>query len=389
MIRDLIDPMKELMQDLPKRESMKDFLGDFSSPLISQPPSSDEVTSGSGIQADEVKLETETSNEQEDITLKESLDFLFKEEMKMFASRKNILKQNQIKLWGVIWGQCSPALQTELKGNQDYMMELSKYNGVWLLSKLKLAVVGIDRSVSPYRALVNSLTFFHTLRQQRDESIETYRRRFESAWNSAVTNKAAVGHHPAFTKFAIENDDSTSNEQEVEDKLAATYLITFADSNRFQGLWESLSNATLLGRDDYPQNITAAYDLLSHYRGSRKSNSNDGPINVSFAQVKQVRDDLPPLTGINGELQADITCWKCMRLCHISRFRPERVHVQHMQLRRTKLTHAPQDVVPENWLLLDSGSTVSSVCNSALIQNIVPIDEPVRVFTNVGSQDYV
>ena len=93
---------------------------------------------------------------------------------------------------------------------------------MWLLSKLKLAAAGIDRSVSPYQALVNSLTFFHTLRQQRDESIENYRRRFESAWNSAVMNKASVGRHLLFTKFAIEQDDTVSDDQEVEDKLAAT-----------------------------------------------------------------------------------------------------------------------------------------------------------------------
>ena len=235
---------------------------------------------------------------------------------------------------------------------------------MWLLSKLKLAAAGIDRSVSPYQALVNSLTFFHTLRQQRDESIENYRRRFESAWNSAVMNKASVGRHLLFTKFAIEHDDTVSDDQEVEDKLAATYFITFADSNRFHGLWADLSNSTLLGRDDYPQNLTAAYDLLSHYKGAKKQESNDGPINVSFAQVRQVRNDLPPLAGSNGETLANISCWKCMRAGHLSRHCPDRLRVQNVQLRYTQLTHTPSDIVPSHWLLLDSGSTVSSICNT-------------------------
>ena len=266
VIRDLIDPMKELLKGIPKRESMKDILGE--SPLTTQPPSPDIVTSG----AQESEGGTnvfEPVETIEDSALKESLDFLYKEEMKMFANRRNVLQQNQIKLWGVIWGQCSPALQTEIKGNDDFLEESNKYNCVWLLQKLKLAAAGIDRSVSSYQALVNSLTFFHTLRQQRDESIENYRRRFESAWNSAVMNHASVGQHPAFVKFAIEDEKSPMTAQGVEDKLAATYFITFADPSRFQGLWESLSNATLLGRDDYPNTITAAYDLLSHFRGPR------------------------------------------------------------------------------------------------------------------------
>ena len=84
--------------------------------------------------------------------------------------------------------------------------------------KLKLAAAGVDRSVSPYQGLVNSLTFFHTLRQQRDESIENYRRRFESAWNSATMNKAAIGHHQLFNQFALEHDDTVTKHQDVEDK---------------------------------------------------------------------------------------------------------------------------------------------------------------------------
>ena len=236
LIRELVDSMRVLMRNIPTRESMDAYLGE-ESPLITQPPTPVNITSG--VVGEESQAETgspiETA-EVEDNGLKESLDFLFKEEMKMFAGRENMLCQNQIKLWGVIWGQCSPALQTEIKGNDDYLGESSKYNCVWLLEKLKLAAAGVDRTVSPYQALVNSLTFFHTLRQQRDESIENYRRRFESAWNSANMNKAAIGHHPEFNQFVIKNDESVFKEQHVKGKLAATYFITFADPGRFQSL---------------------------------------------------------------------------------------------------------------------------------------------------------
>ena len=44
--------------------------------------------------------------------------------------------------------------------------------------------------------------------------------------------------------------------------------------------------------------------------------------------------------------------------------------------------------MPKNWLLLDSGSTISSVCNKDLLHNIVQVSEPVLLFTNGGSQDY-
>ena len=44
VIRDLADPMKELMNSIPRRVSMKDLLGE--SPLATQSPSPDVVTSG-------------------------------------------------------------------------------------------------------------------------------------------------------------------------------------------------------------------------------------------------------------------------------------------------------------------------------------------------------
>ena len=75
-------------------------------------------------------------------------------------------------------------------------------------------------------------------------------------------NKDAIGNHPNFLQYAMKHDMSTVTEAAVQDKLAATYFITFADATWFQGLWENLSNATLLGRDDYPSTLTAAYDLL-------------------------------------------------------------------------------------------------------------------------------
>ena len=331
--------MTELMKDLPRKETVHNYLyGSDTSPPITQPPApvSDNITSGEGGDTSQVSPDVKIKSEGDSIDkeLEESLNSLYKEEIKMFASRKNMLRQNQIKLWGVVWGQCSPALQTEVKGDDGFVTALGKYNIVWLLTRLKLTAAGIDRSVSPYMALVNSITFFHTLRQQRDESIENYRRRFESAWNSATMNKASLGQHPDFNTYVADQDSSVTSTKDIEEKLCATYFITFADPGRFGGLWENLSNSTLLGRDDYPANITAAYDLLCHYRGGKRQNTHDTPVNVSFAQIRQAGDNLPPVPGSNGELIPDMTCWKCLRLGHLSRHCPERVKiggVQHVQ----------------------------------------------------------
>ena len=145
VIRDLIDPMFELLKDIQKRDSMSSYL---SSRDITQPPtpvhvsSSDDPNTSRGVNVETgtpVQVQMEDGMDE---AFKESLGFLYKEKMKLFASRRNVLRQNQIKLWGVIWGQCSPTLKTEIKGNDDFSGEMVKYDTVWLLGQLKLASVG-------------------------------------------------------------------------------------------------------------------------------------------------------------------------------------------------------------------------------------------------------
>lgn len=133
-------------------------------------------------------------------------------------------------------------------------------------------------------------------------------------------NKASLANHPEFVKHTIENDASTKTQTDVEDKLAATYFLTFADPTRFSGLWKDLHNSTLLGRDEYPSSITMAYDLLNHYRGKQKQSNRFMDTHVSFAQVKLDSVDL--VAGTDGNTHNDVTCFKCMKPRHIARHYP-------------------------------------------------------------------
>jgi hypothetical protein len=56
----------------------------------------------------------------------------------------------------------------------------------------------------------------------------------------------------------------------------------------------------------------------------------------------------------------------------------------------TQLDAAPPapDLISPDWILLDSGSTVSSIKNKTLLSDLRDSEEVMRVFTNGGSQDY-
>ena len=42
------------------------------------------------------------------------------EEVKKFGARRQLAKDNLVKVYGLIWGQCSPGLQTAMKGEAGY-----------------------------------------------------------------------------------------------------------------------------------------------------------------------------------------------------------------------------------------------------------------------------
>ena len=81
---------------------------------------------------------------------------------------KNInLQQNIIKLYGIIWGQRSPAVHIELEGDPEYITKSKTYNSLWLLTKANMCTPGIDHTSNGYYYSVISTRTILCLRQGR------------------------------------------------------------------------------------------------------------------------------------------------------------------------------------------------------------------------------
>ena len=76
-----------------------------------------------------------------------------KERIKQYVSREVNIRRNTEKAFGIVWGQCSLALQSEIKGNRDYEEKSARFDILWLLVELKKAVSGIDNKVNPHLTL--------------------------------------------------------------------------------------------------------------------------------------------------------------------------------------------------------------------------------------------
>ena len=234
-VRDISDPMKTFMKNMPK---LADLIEDM------------------GL----------TDAERNDDSMLASLTKLHSEEMKVFAAHRAVLRQNKTKAYGVIWGQCSPALQSELMGETDYPSMSASFDCVWLLETLNLLSAGVDKNSNVYVSTFNAMKSFYSMRQSPTETMEMYHARFESAIATATLSKGNLFERDKLSAYERDKGKVTDTDSLVKDGYMAIAFLENSDPQRFSGLWTQLKNSMLLGHNDYPCNLTSTYDLLCNYK---------------------------------------------------------------------------------------------------------------------------
>ena len=317
-------------------------------------------------------------------------------EVKRFMKRQSNLDANKEALYGLIWGQCSNGVRELVKAESDFLKKDTDFDTIWLLEKVKLILAGVDGRSNKHAILIKSLTSLCNIKQGARESNDSFRKRIDAyALTLSLTNGKHVMCSPEL--IVAENKDSpTEKEKEAEiEKFKAMLMILRADPGRFGQLQESLFDGVFKGRDEFPKTMTAAYDLLQHiasdissytcqnrFTNRFKFRKGQRVSNISFMQ-KAGKDAVP---GTDGKIH-NITCHSCNQVGHYANKCPNK---RHTTLAHFTLTQQKLEIINKNWLLLDSCSTISVICNPALVHSIVPCEpgNSVTVITNGGAQTF-
>ena len=189
----------------------------------------------------------------------ESIDTLFESELKDYGRKRRLLVQGKKKLYGLIWGQCSDALQSEVRGEPDFIKMSESLDCIWLLTTLSLLSAGADKHSDFYISSFQALTNFCTCLQSPDESMAAYYSRFEAA----VTTVTLVHGDLLNDKLSAHETGGTPDENlnTARSRFLASAFLENADPTRFTELRTQLKNSMVLGRNDYPHTPTAAYDI--------------------------------------------------------------------------------------------------------------------------------
>ena len=262
-------------------------------------------------------------------------------------------------------------------------------------------------------ATYNVLKHFYTLRQKENETVEAYHKRFQATVDTIEMSLGNLFGHPELLAHEASNFDHNTKADAIvamKSKFLATSFIQGADPKRFGGLWRDLKNSMILGQDNYPHSLPTAYDILQNYKSSSVSRTENPDVRVSFLQTENdvtsantnpdyvpvsdysniiCPDGQSPVPGRNRLCFPNLRCFSCNRYGHTSRFCDQMRNVQGLQMSTTfAQSTSDSDMIPKSWLLLDSGSTISSVCNRNLLSNLEFCTEPLKVHCNGGSCIY-
>ena len=183
----------------------------------------------------------------------------------MYMARVRDLDQNIAHLFSRVWGQCTPALQAELKAEDEYDTKRENYDALWLMTTAKKLIASVDSRGNPFYNAMKIIDDFHKIKQYSNESPQKWLDRFQAAVDTMYL--AGCGH--IFYSPTVSGHTAPSTDEVVltkeRKKFEAMYFFMRSDANRYGPLQHTLFLDMVKGNDHYPQTTTAAYDMLLQY----------------------------------------------------------------------------------------------------------------------------
>jgi hypothetical protein len=224
-------------------------------------------------------MTTTTTDNQGNVTTShpDALDISdYQSEKKIVDYQTQHQTENRQNIFSLVWQQCTESMHAKIKAHRDYHNIQQALDGIDLLRVIKLICFNIEDEKCAPQKVHETKAAFYNMKQGKD-SDQAYQIKFMNAVQVIEQWGASLGEDPLTRTMVCKDlgfNTGTTNATElkeittkVRDYTLGAALILGADPDRYSSMIRGLKNASLAGRDEWPKNITEAYNYLSKWEG--------------------------------------------------------------------------------------------------------------------------
>ncbi len=215
-----------------------------------------------------ISEETELSKREME---QEGFDMNYKIEYEIYRNEVKKHKDNMFKAYTlIIENYCSTGLKNRIEGQEKFKDEIENKPHK-LMELIKSLVRTPNQTTFCMVSLVRAFKRFATLRQQDDESLTDWNRRFKQERDIFAQ---MMGDQ--FLNEFIDNSDWYKKEPDTDkkndikagafDTFTATAYLMFSDYKRYGSIEEGLRKQFSLKNDQYPKTLSAMHEVLLNHR---------------------------------------------------------------------------------------------------------------------------
>jgi hypothetical protein len=361
--------------------------------------------------------------------------------MKKHMKWKDLMESNTIAIHAIVWGQCSPMMQSKLESLEDFKAKNKSCDCVWLLKEIQGITHRFEGTRNVFISLDDAWTDFHAFKQGQHQQLYDCLKDFQAPVQALEHCGAEFGADGPNVASALadvrkEHPGETNAQNKKRAVLSAkrkSIAIAFlknADPTRHAGLMQDLENQCSRGLDHCPADVVGFYDLLTNCKAPPRQHQPRQPAQPDDSDTVSAltfSQGTGPAPGTDGVPHSTVECFHChdkgnhANLCptrdemtmlqvepinavpeedtfqeeeatqdeesHVSEFTFMNVALdQDTSLLKHFSFHQSADIIPDTWILLDSQSTVSVFKNRLLLTNMRAASKVLCVHANGGVQ---
>jgi hypothetical protein len=341
-------------------------------------------------------------------------ELILQQEVNEYVKRKRTYYENRDKLYTIIWGQCSEALQAKLKSTKAF----KKYNPIKcpisLLKDIKMLSLKFENVTFKAFAIYDAKLALSRFYQTKQDSLHSYYMKFKDLTEALEHYGAELGNDIGLIRDIAErngdkNADSIDHNSpnydqykaEAREQYLAICFLRGADRAKYGSFVTELENDYTKGTNHIPSTVAAAYGLLDRIKlqdkGTNTRKEGDQTTNKGGQGNSNEAHGLVFVNKDGRKIGKEVICYECGGnhykgdpACPNSKLSNNDDYLSLSNSPHVAFLGAQpaEDIADNKWILLDNQSSEHIFKNSDMVNSItrVPPNNGLLIHSNGGSQ---